>query len=88
MHEEKVTRTFRLNNYESINVEGYSKHHDQATAYKLAELDCLTKVLMSMIRIFNIRKQFNVENEYDVIVYNVVDAEIRALQAELQNTNS
>jgi len=83
MTTENVQRRFNLNNFETQNVEGRGEDEDPRRAYLKAELDALKKIEQSMIRIFNIRQQHGVANEFDGITYSVITSEIRGIEADL-----
>lgn len=80
---ENVQRRFNLNNFETQNVEGTGQDENPKRAYLKAELDALRKIEQTMIRIFNVRQQHNIANEFDGITYSVIITEIQGIEAEL-----
>lgn len=80
---ENVQRRFNLNNFETQNVEGTGQDENPRRAYLKAELDALRKIEQTMIRIFNVRQQHNIANEFDGITYSVIITEIQGIEAEL-----
>jgi len=83
MKEETIRRTFNLNNYETQNVEGVGRDLDPRRAYLFAELDALTKVQATMVRVFGIRQSRNTGNDFDAVAYAVVTDEIQGIRLEL-----
>lgn len=80
---ENVQRRFNLNNFETQNVEGRGEDEDPRRAYLKAELDALYKIQQTMLRVFNIRQQHSVANEFDPVSFAVITAEIRGIETEL-----
>lgn len=80
---EHVQRRFNLNNFETQNVEGTGQDENPRRAYLKAELDALRKIEQTMIRVFNVRQQHGVSNEFDGITYSVITTEIRGIESEL-----
>lgn len=82
---EIVRRTFNINNFESLTIEGYGYNSDINKAHLEAMKDCLTKAQNAMVRIFNIRKQHGLAQDYDPITYSIVTSELQAVDYELTN---
>lgn len=87
MTEETIRRTFCLNNFESVTLEGRGRDENPKKAMLLAERDCLLKVQAVMVRVFNNRQQHQMANEYDPISYSLVTTELGWIEQELQTTN-
>jgi len=85
MKEETVRRTFNINNFESLVIEGVGRDNNPRKSFLSAELDCLNKAQASMIRIFNNRKQHQLSNEFDINAYSAVTTEISWVEQEILN---
>lgn len=88
MIEETVRRTFNINNFESLTLEGSGRDENPRKALLFAERDCLTKAQATMVRIFNNRKAHDVANEYDGITYSLVTNEISWIDQEIANCDA
>lgn len=84
-YRETVRRTFNINNFESLTIEGSSDDPDPHKAFLLANKDCLVKCQTAMVRIFNVRKGHGVSNDYDEISYSMITSEIQGIDYELLN---
>lgn len=85
MIEETVRRTFNLNNFESLVLEGNGRDKNPRKAFLLAERACLVKAQFTMTRIFNNRQRHQMSNEYDPTTYSLVTTEIEWVDQELIN---
>jgi hypothetical protein len=85
MVKENVRRTFNINNFESLTIEGDGEDPDPTRARLLAVHSLLSKASAEMIRIFNVRQQYNTSSEYDGITYNQVTTELQWITTELEN---
>jgi len=83
-HSEIVRRTFNINNFESLTIEGQGVDPNPQRAHLFAHRDCLVKAQSAMVRIFNIRKQHGNSGEYDDVTYSVIISEIQGIDYELQ----
>ena len=83
MANETVRRTFNINNFESLVIEGNGSDDNPHKAHLLAERDCLVKAQLSMTRIFNVRMQHNTGHELDSVAYSVVVSEISGIDKDL-----
>lgn len=82
---EIVRRTFNINNFESLTIEGYGTDPDPNKAHLLALRSCLLKAQSAMIRTFNIRNQHGFSNEFDNVTYSMVTSELQGVEQELQS---
>jgi len=82
---EIVRRTFNINNFESLTIEGYGYDQNPKRAILLAHKDCLTKAQAAMVRIFGIRQSHGYSNDFDGVAYSVVTSEIQGIDVELSN---
>jgi len=87
MIEETVRRTFNINNFESLTLEGSGRSENPRMAVLLAERDCLVKAQASMVRIFNNRKLHEMSNDYDGLTYSLITNEISWVDQELSQLN-
>lgn len=85
MTEESIRRTFNINNFESLVVEGHGRNSNGRKAYLMAELDCLNKAVSSLIRIYHIRSEHGTSSEFDNITYSMITKEIEGITAEIAN---
>lgn len=80
---ENIQRCFNLNNFETQKVEGKGQDDDPHHAYLKAELDALNKIRQTMIRVYNVRKEFGIANDFDDTSFCVIAKEIQGIESEL-----
>ena len=85
MTTELIRRTFNINNFESLTIEGEGTDENPERARILAAINQLTKVQPEMLRIFHARAQMGTAHEYDGLVYNLTEIELANLKLELEN---
>jgi len=81
--EVSMRRTFNINNYESLSIEGKGTHVDKDNARLLAAFDILAKAQAELIRIFNTRNTLHTSSEYDLVTWKQIELEVNGIKTEL-----